>query len=857
MCDAGRCRPIPLSNYYKKGDFLYQKHTFYLGLILGTDKHVNLQPMMANNLKLAYRHLLRQKLNTTLHIVGLTLGMSVCLLIALLIRYELSFDAYHAKSTQIYRINSVFIDAGKKNYHFSTPMPLADALRTGVSGLEAVTLAHPAYNTIVEVTPEKRYKQDHMLIVEPDFLNMFTVETVKGNAFEVLRKPYHALLTESTAKKFYGQEDPIGKTFLFRNEFTITVGGIIKDIPANSHLPASMLLSYVPNEGYLLNGVNAWTYVSGTETLVQVPEGYNLKDLEAHLQQIANKNINSDPNLPKVFRNEFDIQPLSTIHFDAKYAGGSEWVKAVNENWLWFFAAIGLAVLILACINFVNLSTAQALNRAKEVGVLKSIGAGRIHLMSQFLREAWILASIAGVLAIALTQMLLPYMNTLLDKHIVFNLLESPLLLGSLAIGIILTGFLAGLYPAWIIARFNPAVTLKARSGIVGNYGSPWLRKALVVTQFTISAGLLIAVTLIAQQVDFLRSKSLGFDRDNIINIEIKGASKAPVFASELRKISSIKDVAFATATPTNDGHWGTVMSRTDNNDPNRMPVTMIITDDNFSKMYGFKLLAGRFHHSGDTSFASETLPREKQIIKVVVNETLIRALGFESNEKALDQRFWMGMNSGNAEIIGVIADFNTNSLHEAIKPTMLVLDYRQLGQASIKVEAGSDIPQTLAAIETAWKKVYSDGVFQFKFLDDQIDAFYNAEARLYSLFRMFAGLAMLISCLGLWGLSTFAAQQRTKEVGIRKVLGASVNTIVLLLSRDFLVLVAIAIAIAVPASYYLMNGWLENFAFHIPITWKVFAMAGVASIIIALVTVSFQAIKAALANPSESLRTE
>lgn len=813
--------------------------------------------MIINNLKLAYRHLLRQKLNTTLHIVGLTLGMGVCLLIALLIRYEMSFDGYHPKASHIYRVNSVFIDAGERNYHFSTPMPLADALRNGISDLEAVTLAHPAYNTIVEITPEKRYKQDHMLIVEPDFLNMFAVESVSGNAFEVLRKPYQCLLTESTAKKFYGEEDPIGETFLFRNEFTITVGGVIKDIPSNSHLPASMLLSYVPNERYLANAVNAWTYVSGTETLVLLPENYNIKDLEAHLKQLADKHMNNDPNLSKAFSGGFDVQPLSTIHFDGKYGGGSQWVKAVNNNWLWFFAAIGLAVLALACINFVNLSTAQALNRAKEVGVLKSVGAGRFHLMSQFLHEAWILASIAGVLAIAVTQTLLPYMNTLLDKRITFNIFESPWLIGSLAGGIVIVGFLAGLYPAWIISRFNPAVTLKARSGIVGSYGSPWLRKALVVTQFTISAGLLIAVTLIAQQVNFLRSKSLGFDRDNIINVEIGGASKVPVFASELKKIPGIKDVAFATNTPTNDGHWGTVMSRTNRDDPNRMPVNLIMTDENYSKMYAFKLLAGRFLQPGDTSLASETLPREKQMIKVVVNETLVRALGFESNEKALHQRFWMGMNSGNAEIAGVVADFNTNSLHEAIKPVMLTLDYRNLGQASIKVEAGADIPKTLAAIETSWKKVYSDGVFQFKFLDDQIDAFYKAESRLYSLFRMFAGLAMLISCLGLWGLSTFAAQQRTKEIGVRKVLGASINAIVLLLAREFLILVAIAIAIAVPASHYVMTGWLENFAFHIPITWQVFAMAGVASIVIAIVTVSFQAIKAALVNPSESLRTE
>jgi putative ABC transport system permease protein len=813
--------------------------------------------MIPNPFRLAFRHLLRQKLNTSLHIIGLTLGMSVCLMIGLFLRYELSFDTYHEKADRTYRVNSVWIDAGKMSYHFSTPLPLANALETEVSGLEHVALAHPVRNTIVEVTPEKRFMQDHMLIVEPSFLDIFAIESISGNPYDVLRKPYQALLTESTAKKFFGNEDPVGKTFLFRNKFSITVGGLIKDIPANSHLPASMLLSFVPNEQYLNHTVDAWSFVSGTTTYVVVPEGYNLKDLEAHLKQIADKHLNADPNLPKIFRSAFDIQPLSDVHFNSTYAGGSDWVKAVNTTWLWFFAAIGISVLTLACINFVNLSTAQALNRAKEVGVLKAVGAGRLHLMSQFLREAWILSFIAGILAIAIAQTTLPYMNTLLDKQITFKFFESPMLLSSLLGGVFVTGLLAGIYPAWIIARFNPAVTLKARSGGVGNYGSPWLRRALVVMQFTISVGLLVAVTLIAQQVDFLRSKSLGFDRENIINVEIMSARKASIFTSELQKIPAIKDMAFATATPTNDGHWGTVMSRIGRDDPNRQGVTMLMVDDNFCKMYGFKLLSGRLLQTQDTAAASQTLPEEKQIIKVVVNETLVRALGYESNEAALDQRFWIGMNSGNAEIVGVVADFNTGSLHEAIKPALVTQDYRQFSQAGIKIEAGADLPETIAAIESAWKKVFTDGVFQFRFLDDQIDSFYKAEARLYALFRIFAGLAMLISCLGLWGLSTFAAQQRTKEIGIRKVLGASINAIVLLLSRDFLLLVVIAIAIAAPASYYVMSRWLENFAFHIPIGWQVFALAGSGSICIALLTVSVQAIKAALINPSESLRSE
>ena len=809
------------------------------------------------NLRLILRRLGRQKINTTLHIVGLTLGMSVCLLIGLFLRYELTFDSYHDKAERTYRINSVWTDAGKKNYHFSTPMPLAEALRAGVTGLENVSLAHPQQRSMVEINPNKRFLQDKVLITDPEFLDIFNIDVLEGNGHDALRKPYQALLTETTAKKFFGKEDPIGKTFQFKDKFIITVAGLIRDLPTNTHLPFSMLLSYVPDEGFLNSGPNAWTYVSGTSTYVVLPEGYELKTLEAELKAIADKNINADPRLPKFMRSDFDIQALHDIHFDSKYGGGGEWVKAVNTSWLWFFAIIGLAVLALACINFVNLSTAQALTRAKEVGVRKSIGAGKIHLMTQFLGEAGMLALISGILSISIAQASLPALNSLLDKGITFQLTQSMGLLLSLLAGIVFTTLLAGMYPAWVIAKFNPAATLKVSSTVAADGGSSWLRKGLVVTQFTISAGLLIAVSLIAQQVNFLRTKNLGFDRDNIINVETKDVAKAPVFASELSKIPQVKDVSFATATPSNDGHWGTMMSRTNGDDPHRQEVTLIMADDHYCKLYGLKLLSGRFLIATDTNSISQSIPRDKQIAKVVVNETLVKSLGFESNEGALGNRFWFGMGSGYAEIVGVTADFNTSSLHEVIKPAIITQDPRTFSQAGIKIEAGSNLPETIAAIEAAWKKTYPDGIFEFKFLDDQIDNFYKAEARLYNLFKIFAALAMLISYLGLWGLAAFAAQQRTKEIGIRKVLGATANGIVILLSKDFLLLVMIALAISSPLAYYLMNNWLQNFAFRIDIGWNVFVIVGAVSLFVALLTVSFQALKAAWANPVESLRTE
>ena len=812
--------------------------------------------MIINNLRLTIRHLSRQKINTALHIVGLTLGMSVCLLIGLFLRYELSFDTYHEKADRTYRINLAWTDVSNKQFHYSTPMPLAEAVREGISGIENVSLAHP-HHDIVEINPQKRFMQEHILIVDPEFLDIFDIEVLKGNGYKALHQPYQALLTESTARKFFGKEDPIGKTFKYRNDFDITVSALIRDLPSNTHLPASMLLSYVPEEAFMAGRPNAWSSTSGTSTYVVLQENQDLKNFEAQLKQIADNNINSIPTLPKNMRCDFYIQLLRDVHFDSKYRGGSLWVKAVNPSWLWFFGIIGVAVLALACINFINLSTAQALARAKEVGVRKSVGAGRFHLITQFLGEAWLLTFISGLLAVVIAQASLPAMNTLLEKKINLNLLYSPGILLALFAGILLTGLMAGLYPAWVIAKFNPVTALKTGSTIQGDSSSSWLRKGLVVMQFTISVGLLIAVTLISQQVNYLRSKNLGFDKDNIIDVEITNSSKAEILATTLAEMPQIKQVSFATATPSSDNHWGTHMSKTDVNDPERTGVTLILADAEYCKMYGLQLINGRFLEESDTNYTSRSISEEDRVNKVVVNEKLVQVAGFESNEAAVGKRFWFGMGSEKAEIVGVISDFNTTSLHEAINPTLITQHPEFYSQAGIKIEANSNIPQTIAAIETAWKEIFPDGIFEFKFLDEQIDASYKSETKLYNLFRIFSGLAMLISCLGLWGLAFFAAQQRTKEIGIRKVLGASANAIVILLTKDFLLMVTIALAIASPLVYYLIRDWLQTFAYRIDVNWHVFVIAGATSVAIALITVSVQTLKAALANPVDSLRSE
>ena len=600
----------------------------------------------------------------------------------------------------------------------------------------------------------------------------------------------------------------------------------------------------------------AGRHAAGAHVLPREGDGAGL---EAGLKSIYDRFLNNQKWMGKDSHVETEIQPLSDVHFNSKYAGGGEWVKAINTEWLWFFGAVGFAVLILACINFVNLSTAQSLARAKEVGVRKSIGAGRFQLIRQFLSEALMLVLFAAVLSIFISKLVLPYINDLTGKDITFDLWESPGIMISLLAGIFLTALLAGIYPAWIITRFQPASVLK--SGYVNtNQGTPLLRKGLVITQFSISICLLIGLLLIGKQMNYMRHKNLGFDKDNIIMMQIPEQSsiaKKELFAAELKTIPGIKDWSFSSSPPSGGGHWGTRMSLIGREDPNMKSVTTIMTDDKFCQLYGLHLKAGRFFTIADTSAVSRSIPEDLRFPKSVVNETLVKELGFASNEEALGKRFWIGMNGWHAEITGVVSDFNIASLHEAIKPTLITQYIPFADRVGVKIQAGADIPGVVTQINTSYKKVFPEGIFEYNFLDLQLDALYKSEMRLFSLFKIFSVLAMLISCLGLWGLITFAAQQRIKEIGIRKILGASVPNLVSMLAKDFIILVGIAIVVAVPLAYWGIHKWLQDFAFRINIGWTAFFIGGAAAILIALITVSFQAIKAAIANPVKSLRTE
>lgn len=811
--------------------------------------------MLFNNFRFILRRFSRQKLHTTLHIIGLTIGLTVCLIIGLYLQHELSYDNYHEKADRIYRVNQVWSFQGKKELDYATPFPLAKTIREEIPSVEYATIIHPVRDPNIEITPQKRFRQDRVLLAEPYFLDIFDVEILQGNGHEALRTPYQALLTESTAEKFFGRENPMGKTFLYNEKFTITVAGIIRDLPDNTHLPATMLLSYVYDNDFIGTRQDSWSFTSGSSTYITLPEETSPDNINAALKTIYAQNANTDPE--ELERAGATLQALHRIHFEPKWGGGGRWVKAIYPSWLWFFGGIGLVILILAAINFINLSTAQALTRAREVGVRKAIGANRKQLLGQFLGEAFFLILLSSALAIVVNQIALPYLNDLLDKELHLSRFITPGFITLFLLGLLLTGFLTGIYPAWLISRFQPASSLKTGFS-AGDKTSSTLRKSLVITQFTISIALLVALMLISQQMEFFQNKNLGFDKENVVTMRIPDVTKRTVFATELEKIPQVKDISFALTAPSgNGGRWGTDMHKTNLGSPDVKEVNIVFADENYFQLYDLQLLAGKFYTATDTNALIRSTPGEQLHPKVIVNERLVKEMGYPSSEAALGEQFLIGINNWKVDIVGVVADFNLSSLHEAIEPTLITQYNRFQNNASIKISPSNNLPETLALIESAWKKAYPNGIYKFDFLDEHIARYYESENKLFGLFKIFAGLAMLISCLGLWGLATFSTIQRTKEIGIRKILGASVVGILSLLSKDFLKLVAIALIIAIPIAWYGMNQWLQNFAYQIEIRWSVFILAGILAISIAFLTISFQSLKAALANPIRALRNE
>jgi putative ABC transport system permease protein len=804
--------------------------------------------MLLNYFKIAWRNLLKHPTTTSIHLIGLTLGLTTCLLILLFVQNEWGYDRNLKLGDRIYRVNLIRTTGAEVEKSGITPYPLAPAMRIDFADWPKVTRIHADRDVSVKVSPQKILKEDNIVFAEPELLDLFEFKMVEGNGKKILAEPNQVILTQKIAQKYFGAASALGKS-LRLNDLTVQVAGIMRDAPSQTNFPVNMLVSFSSMKTYFSFGIDQWGLRSGGSVYAVLPAGKSPEQYAARLRK-AEKKYFSDRDGET---STFVLQPLHDIHFNPEY-DGTILAAAISPTYLYVFGAVGLFVLLIACVNFINMSTARAMTRAKEVGVRKVIGATQRQLVWQFLSEAFWLTGVSGVLSLLLTQGMLPVVNDFLQKQIYVQWIETSIILAVLAL---FTALLAGLYPAFFLSRFRPIRALKTATEQGGfRSGRVWLRQGLVVFQFSISLILAVGVLIIYRQMNYFRQKDLGFNREALVTVAVPDSKKMAVLGQSLRQIPGVEQLSFALGAPTSPNNFGTDMRPDPANPAKKISISLKLADADYLKTYGLKLIAGRFLTHHDTLSISASIPEEKRRYAFVVNENTVKALGYAKPEQALGRRIRVGINDIEAEIVGVVKDFHTSSLHKPIEPMVMMnlpMFYYSVG---IKLRT-SNYTATMAAIEKSWKEIYPDGLFEAKFLDDSLQELYEDEQRQFSLLRVFAGIALVICCLGLWGLATFTIERRTKEIGVRKVLGASIMGIVALISKDFLKLVLLALVIATPIAWYAMESWLKEFSYRIDVEWWVFVLVGAVSVLVAFVTVSFQSIKAALMNPVTSLRSE
>ncbi|RFS16303.1 ABC transporter permease [Emticicia sp. C21] len=805
--------------------------------------------MIRNYLKIAFRSLLRNKSYAFINAIGLAVGIAACLLLFLIVQFELSFDNFHAKKDRIYQVVTEF-NYGGISYGRGAPMPVPLALRTDYPQLEKVAgiAATGAQINIYDPKTksiEKKFKDEGgMFYAEPEFFEIFDFPLLSGNPKMVLSEPYTVILTQEIAEKFFGDwRTAIGKTITRDNEkkpYRIT--GILKNIPKNTDFPLKIVFSY---KNFLINNkenANDWESVSGSwNCFIQLPQQMTEKQFNALMPAFDKKH--KTPEQQSRVRNF--IRPLSESHYDSRFGNFAH--HTISPEMILVLEIIGAFLLLVACVNFINLATAQAVNRSKEVGVRKALGSNKAQLRSQFLGESTLITLISVLLAIVLALIALPFLNKLLNFHLSLSFTDNPVLLLFLAAVSIVVIFLSGFYPALVVSGFNPILALKSKV-TAKSIGGISLRRGLVVSQFVIAQFLIIATLVVVNQMNYFQSASMGFNKEAIIRVPIPndslGQSKYETLKTQLLQETGIKNVSIAFRLPADDNEWNSDFQYDRRPKTTDFSAFLNWADADYFKTFDLKLIAGKTYSPSDT------------VQGYVVNEAMVKKLGAKSPEEVLGKEinFWGGKMK--APIVGVIKDYHATSLHGAIPPVVIASNKNFFGLMGVKLQA-QNLQSGIASVEKIWTKHFPDYIYEYEFLDKSIANFYQQERQLSILYEIFAGIAIFISCLGLYGLVSFMAVQRTKEVGIRKALGASVAHIVYLFSKEFTLLIGIAFLIAAPVGYYFMHNWLKEFEFKIDLGPGIFILAIASSIIIAWITVSYQAIRAALVNPIKSLRSE
>ena len=787
--------------------------------------------MIINNLKTAIRNLWKNKLHSAINITGLSVGLAAVMCIAIYLQNEWSFDRFHVQEDQLFRVGMKAFREGAllTDGHVFTP-PIGPAMRDELSGVKNYT----RYNTMRDAyfsTGEKSLKTEKVSYADSSFFSLFSFPLLEGHADNALAPPNSLVLTESMAMRLFGQAEVVGRTVQLNNGDELKVTAVAADPPVNSHIQFEALISfstlYRDPQNYM-----GWNGGEQYITFVQLDENTAPADVEEQLPAFMWRHINEDYAAHNL-RLEASLQPLPEIHL--KY---NPYSSSLRTN-LYVIGAMAILILIIACINFINISTARAGQRAMGVGVRKVLGASRISLGKMFLGEAFLLIGIAFFLSLLLVEAVLPFMSGLFGKalHVpaVFQLSTA----GGLLLLLVLVGIGAGSYPSLYLASFDAVKTLK---GLRNSPGKPRFRKGLVVFQFAISTALIISTLVIAEQLNFIKSKTLGFEKENVVVIPLVGTdvqNKVGALKQVLQQSPQIVGAAACSEVPgrgfTQNGYRPEGMEEP-------LLIKVVDVDDDYFDLFGLELKEGRL--------LSANKPGDQQAY--LINETLANQLKWERPIGKTIAR------NGDHTVVGLVKDFHYASLHQPIEPLIVTSSPWQgrFDYLAVKLAAGR-LDQGIQATRQAWQKVNANIPMDFRFLDDNLNQIYASEQRLNVAFFWCSGLSIFIALLGIFGLTTYSVEQRRKEIGIRKVLGATVVGVVGLLSKDFLRLVFLSFLIASPMAYYFMENWLTDFAYHIDISWQVFTLSGLMAVVIAFLTVGFLSVKAALANPVDSLRNE
>lgn len=806
--------------------------------------------MIKNYFKIAWRNIIRHKAYSSINIAGLTVGIAACLLIFVIISFELSFDKFQPNYKNIYHVVTQEKHEADLTYNPGIAVPATEALRLDFPQAKVAAI-NSSYGSQITVpdgsgngTGDKKFTENlGVLFIEPQFFDIFSSQWLAGSA-SVLKDPDMVVIDKSTAIKYFGDwKNVIGKILKMDNVMTLKIAGVIEDAPVNSDFPFKIMVSFVSwkAHGKDYNYSGEWGSTSSNHQVFMLfPQNMSAGNISSQLKIFSAKHYKNGISKTNIL-----AQPLSLFHFDTRF-GNPLADHTMNYATLRTLSLIAILIIIMASINFINLSTAQSVGRSKEVGIRKVLGSTRKQLIGQVIGETTLVVFFSVILALAIAKVAMPQLKNIANVPESIGLFTAVNLLFVAAVMVIVI-LLSGVYPAMVVSGFKPVLALKNKITAASIGGIP-LRRALVVAQFAISQLLIIGTIVAMNQMDYVNKADLGFNKGAVLIIpgytDSISLGKMASYKQQLMQNPAVKSVSFTSDAPSSENNWGTNFNFNNTKKDNGFNTYLKFGDADYFKTFGLQFIAGKGYDVSDTA---------KQ---VVVNETFIHKLGIQNAENAIGKTVQFGGGGKWMPISGVVKDFKTNSLRETVKPIVISPAKKFEGNVAIKIQT-KNLSRTVAELQKMWENTYPEYAYNGYFLDDNIAKFYQAENQMAMVYKIFAGIAIFISCLGLYGLVSFMAVQRTKEVGIRKVLGASVSSIVYLFSKEFIVLIVISFVIATPLAWYVMTGWLQNFAYRISLSAWVFLLAIATSVVIAWVTVGYKAVRAALANPVKSLRSE